>query len=195
MQHPGRFLFSSSFLSAFQQGFQPNFPARLVRAGQPHPSTAQQPLAAMGYFRGAGELGCSAADRLSRSAPGGVGQGPPRTLAGVRSPPAAPETDTDGGLNPSDQTRAPSPRPREGQMQSSRARSALAGMLSQLQKPAPGPGSVSPASLLLQQSGPRERRSKVFGLGQSPRNSVIMQCITHTPRSALHRGWPRSSAS
>lgn len=48
--------------------------------------------------------------RLSRSPPRGVGQGAPRTLAGVRSPPpAAPEMDADGGLDPSDQTPAPSP--------------------------------------------------------------------------------------
>lgn len=75
-KHPGRFFFSSSFLSALQQDFQPNFPAWLARAGQPHPGAARQPPAATRYFGGRGELGCSAADGLSRSAPGGSAREP-----------------------------------------------------------------------------------------------------------------------
>lgn len=183
-------------LLLFPLSLSARFPTKLrspVGAGRAAPS--QQPPAAVGYFRGRGELGRSPADRLSRSAPGGSRAGSPSHTCRCLLPPAAPETDADGGLDPSDQTRAPSPRAGEGQMRSSRVRSALTGMLSQLQKPAPGPDSVSPASPLLRRSGPRERQSKVFGLGQSPRNSVIMQCITHAAGSALHRGWPRASTS
>lgn len=131
MHCPGMSLLCFSFLSA-------RFPTKLsspVSAGSAAPS--QLPLAAMGYFRGRGKLGHSPVDRLSRSAPGGSRAGSPSHTCRCLLPPAAPETDADGGLDPSDQTRAPSPRAEEGQMRSSRARSALAGMLSQLQKPAP----------------------------------------------------------
>lgn len=78
------------------------------------------------YFGGTEELSCSIAD----SSQDGAGQGAPRTLAGVHS-----SRQHRRRTRMLDSTQAPSPRSGEGQMQSSRARSALAGRISQLQKP------------------------------------------------------------
>lgn len=82
--------------------------------------------------------------------------------------------------------------PLEGQPQGSRALLAPALML-QTSHPKSRLGTFGrPAP-----AAERSQRAAVqgFGLGQSPRNSVIMQSITHTAGSALQKGWPRASTS